>query len=213
MTTIPIPKVLNKRKILSKEYIVVEKLSGVVVNSFVGQPSSVLQSLGEGLAKIHSHKEHYIGNPSGSVKIKLEQFHPFLIKAMREIISKFYSEQEQIKEKYVEVVHLLSHLPPPEVSTFVLIDLDPTQFLSNDKEITGLVDTEAYVVGPREFDFIGLEYILDEKSARDFKIGYEKIMPIPDLTKYRLPYRYFYRLLSVQGKVDIDEWLNQKILF
>lgn len=213
ITTIPIPKVINKRKLVSKEYIVVEKLSGVVVNSFVGQPSSVLQSLGEGLAKIHSHKENYIGNPSGKVKIKLQKFHQHLILAMGELVSKFYSEQQQIKEKYTEVVNLLSNLPTPEVSTFVLIDLDPTQFLSNGKEITGLVDTEAYVIGPREFDFISLEYILDEKSARDFKIGYEKIMEIPDLTKYRMPYRYLYRLLSVQGSVDINDWLNHKPLF
>lgn len=213
ITTIPIPKVLNKRKILSKEYLVVEKLSGVVVHSFVDQPPSVLQSLGEGLAKIHSYKENYIGSPSGNIKIKLEQFHQFLIIAMDELISKFYSEHEQIKEKYVEVINIISNLPSPEVATFILIDLDPTQFLSNGKEITGLVDTEAYVIGPREFDFIGLEYILDEKSARDFKIGYERIMEIPDLTKHRLPYRYLYRLLSVQGSVDINEWLNHKILF
>lgn len=213
ITSIPIPKVLNKRNLFSKEYIVVEKLNGVVVHSFIDQPSSVLQSLGEGLAKIHSYKENYIGNPSGSVKVKLDHFHQYLIIAIREIISKFYAEHDQIKEKYIEVVNILNNLPPPKNSTFVLVDIDPTQFLANSKEVTGLVDTEAYVIGPRELDFIGLEYILDEKAARDFKIGYEKIMDIPNLTECRLPYRYLYRLLSVQGSVDINNWLNHKILF
>ncbi len=43
--------------------------------------------------------------------------------------------------------------------------MDPTQFLSDGTSITGLVDTEAYAVAPREFDFIGLEYVFTEKSS------------------------------------------------
>ncbi|MGK9430126.1 hypothetical protein ACSSTO_09320 [Bacillus atrophaeus] len=36
---------------------VVEKLEGRTVSSFIGQPPSVLQSLGEGLARIHVNKK------------------------------------------------------------------------------------------------------------------------------------------------------------
>ncbi len=34
-------------------------------------------------------------------------------------------------------------LPVPKEATLVLIDMDPTQFLSDGTTITGLVDTEA----------------------------------------------------------------------
>jgi hypothetical protein len=61
---------------------------------------------------------------------------------------------------------------------FVLVDIDPSQFLSNGEIITCLVDTEAYVIAPRELDFYALEYFLDEQSEKNFKIGYEKIMQI-----------------------------------
>lgn len=61
--------------------------------------------------------------------------------------------------------------------------------------------------------FFGLEYVLDEKSAKDFKIGYEKVIKLPDLSRVRTPYRFLYRLLSVQGNVDLKEWLKQKKLF
>lgn len=94
-----------------------------------------------------------------------------------------------------------------------MIDIDPSQFLTDGSQLTGIVDTEAYVIAPRELDFIGLEYILDEQSAAEFRAGYESLLPIPNLTECRLPYRYFYRLLSVQGSVDIGQWMNAKVLF
>lgn len=132
---------------------------------------------------------------------------------MTDIVSKFYSESEEIKNKLPEMVEKVKKLPPPQCSTFVLVDMDPTQFLSNGQMITGLVDTEAYVIAPREFDLIGLEYILDEKAAKEFQKGYERVMELPYLEGCREPYRYVYRLLSVQGSVDINEWLNFKKLF
>lgn len=173
----------------------------------------MLESLGEGLARIHQHQENYAGNPSGTFQVSLHEFHHHLSKGAAKLVSKFHSDNEKIAAMLPEVTELLSSLPYPETSTFVLVDIDPSQFLSNGKEMTGLVDTEAYVIAPREFDFIGLEYILDKQSAQDFKRGYEKIMPIPDLQKVRLPYRYFYRLLSVQGDADLDEWLGYEVLF
>lgn len=213
LTSIPVPRVINKGEAFAREFVVVEKLKGEVVQSFIGQPSSVLQSLGEGLAEIHRHNENYIGSPSGSFKVRLEDFNQHLKDIMAEVVSRFYFDQERIKSKLLEINDLLDRLPVPEFSTFVLVDMDPTQFLSNSKVITGLVDTEAYVIAPRELDFIGLEYVLDEKSAMSFKVGYENVMEIPDLTKCRTIYRYLYRLLSVQGRVDIDEWINHKIIF
>jgi fructosamine-3-kinase len=211
-STIPIPRVLKKGA-SSREYVVVEKLEGQVVNTFIGQPASLLQSLGEGLANIHLHQRHYIGNPSGTFQIKLEHFHDHLLSVMKELVSKFYRNNQKMVNKLDEIIEILKDLPVPDCSTYVLVDMDPPQFLSNGTVIIGLVDTEAYVIAPRELDFVALEYILDEKSASDFKSGYEKIMEIPDLTNYRLPYRYLYRLLSVQGSVDLDNWLNQEILF
>lgn len=56
--------------------------------------------------------------------------------------------------------------------------------------LSAVVDVEAYAVGPREIDFIGLEYVLDEKSAEAFLGGYSKQLQPPDLSSYREVYRY-----------------------
>ncbi|CAI8703080.1 hypothetical protein EMIT019CA3_100146 [Bacillus pseudomycoides] len=54
---------------------------------------------------------------------------------------------------------------------------------------------------------------MDKKSAEDFIRGYISVQDIPDLTYVRKPYRYLYRLLSVQGSVDIEEWLSHPTYF
>ncbi|PEB39277.1 hypothetical protein [Bacillus pseudomycoides] len=41
----------------------------------------------------------------------------------------------------------------------------------------------------------------------------ETIMPLPNLEQCRAPYRYLYRLLSVQGTVDLEEWLQHPVFF
>lgn len=213
LTSLPIPKVLKKGELLAKQYVVVEKLEGTIIQSFIGQPPPVLQSLGAGLAKIHCHRRDYMGSPAGTFKVDLDRFMPYIVESMSDLIKRFYSENEPIKNKFLDIKEQLLKVSSPDWTTFVLVDIDPTQFLSDGRIITGLVDTEAYVIAPREFDFIGLEYVLDEESAMAFKKGYERFMNIPDLTACREPYRFLYRLLSVQGSVDIDKWLTHKTLF
>jgi aminoglycoside phosphotransferase (APT) family kinase protein len=91
--------------------------------------------------------------------------------------------------------------------------LDPSQFLVQNGKLSAVVDVEAYAVGPRELDFVGLEYVLDETAVAPFLKGYASILQPPDISVYRKAYRYFYRLLGVQGSVDLDRWLAQRPLF
>lgn len=212
-TTLPIPTILQKHVLNEREYVIVEKLTGNTLQSFFGQPDSILFSLGKGLAEIHSFQAEFIGNPSNTFHIPLEKFKSHILKVSKDLVNRFYSDNASIQNAFHTFESQLSSLPSPKESTLVLIDMDPTQFLSDDQSITGLVDTEAYAIAPREFDFIGLEYVLTEKEAHAFKQGYETIMPIPRLEECRHPYRYLYRLLSVQGSVELDKWLSHPSYF
>ncbi|WHY31149.1 nitrate reductase [Bacillus wiedmannii] len=212
-TNLPIPTILEKHIVNGREFVVAEKLVGNTVQSFIGQPDSILFSLGKGLAEIHTFKADYIGNVSGSFQITLDEFQSHILNVSKALVNMFYSDNESIQNAFPTFESQLSSLPAPKDSTLVLIDMDPTQFLSDGTSITGLVDTEAYAVAPREFDFIGLEYIFTEKEAHAFKQGYETIMPIPRLEECRHPYRYLYRLLSVQGSVELEKWLSHPVYF
>ncbi|HFK1456157.1 TPA: nitrate reductase [Bacillus cereus] len=212
-TNLPIPTILEKHILNGREFVVVEKLVGNTVQSFIGQPDSILFSLGKGLAEIHAFQAKFIGNPSGTFQVLLEDFKSHILKVSKELVNRFYSDNTSIRNTFPTFESQLSFLPTPKEATLVLIDMDPTQFLSDGSTITGLVDTEAYAIAPRKFDFIGLEYVLTEKEAHAFKSGYETIMPIPQLEKCRQPYRYLYRLLSVQGSVELEKWLSHPAYF
>lgn len=211
-TTLPIPKLLRKY-VLDREYIVVEKLEGQTLQSFINQPDSLLYNFGKGLAEIHQYKTNYVGNPSRTHQIPLHSFHQHMIQTSKELIERFHSHNPKIHNRLKEFISQTSSLPVPKEASFVLIDMDPTQFLTDGKKITGLVDTEAYAIGPREFDLIGLEYLFTKTEAAAFRKGYETISPLPSLTLCREPYRYLYRLLSVQGNVDLDEWMEHPSFF
>ena len=91
--------------------------------------------------------------------------------------------------------------------------MDPTQFLYDGGKVTALVDTEAYGLGPRELDFVALEYCLEESTAQRMAEGYRSVLPLPDLAAVRTPYRFLYLLLAVQGHVGLEEWMARPRLF
>ncbi|BBI33827.1 phosphotransferase [Cohnella abietis] len=212
-STIPIPKVIRKGSMNERQFVVVEKLEGGVCRSFDDQPQSLIESLGEGIASIHKYKSDYVGTASGRFRTPIKNFHDELIATISELARIYYKNDIQAQKLLPKMIDMLKALPTPTHSSFVLVDMDPSQFITNSEVITGLVDTEVYVLGPRELDFIGLEYLMNKHSADIFKNAYHKHLSLPDLELYRVPYRFFYRLLRVQGSVDWDEWLNHPKLF
>jgi hypothetical protein len=210
---IPAPKIISKAKIDGREYLVVEKMKGNVLQSFTNQSNELLHQFGVWLAKMHLNTFDFFGNLAKTRVEKKDQFHIRLEQAMRLIVERDYLNNSMIKEKLENIMNELSALPVPQYFCPILVDMDPSQFLTASGMISAIVDTEAYVVGPREFDFIGLEYVLDEQTSKSFINGYTTILDIPELSNCRKTYRYLYRLLGVQGSVDLDKWFAQPELF
>lgn len=213
LSHIPVPKVISAGIIDNREYLIVEKMEGSTLESFHNQSDNMLEQLGQGIAKIHSHSFDYFGNPAGTFKCNLTDFNKHLADTIKEVVDRFYLNNEEIKNKFNEILPMINELTTPNTASLVLVDMDPTQFLYYGDKITALVDTEAYVVAPRELDFIALEYVLDRKGMEAFIRGYESVLDIPDLSKVRLVYRFLYRLFSIQGSVDIDKWMEHPVKF
>ncbi|WP_274366285.1 phosphotransferase [Paenibacillus thermotolerans] len=209
---IPVPRIHKHAIIEGREYLVVDKMNGKSFDSFMGQSDSLLHQFGVWLAQVHSQRFDYFGNLAKTQIERLDSFHIRLSQTMQRLVERDYANDSQIKAKLGAMLQDLKALPVPDYFCPVFIDMDPSQFLIQDEMLSAVVDVEAYVVGPREFDFIGLEYLLDEISVVSFLKGYSSILNPPDLSKYRTVYRYFYRLLGVQGSVDLQRWLEQRIL-
>ncbi|CAG7644817.1 phosphotransferase family protein [Paenibacillus allorhizosphaerae] len=210
---IPVPRVQAHATIEGREYIVVEKMNGKALQSFIGQSDALLHQLGVWLAQVHLQRCDYFGNLARPQMERRELFHARLSQTMRQLVERDYVNDSKIKVWLDAMIRELGVLPVPDHFCPVFIDLDPSQFLIQDGVLSAVVDVEAYAIGPREFDFVGLECVLDEKSAASFLKGYSTIQDPPDLSNYRQVYRFLYRLLGVQGSVDLEQWFAQRVLF
>ncbi len=206
------PKILEIHE-MDRAYAVVELLHGTTLKSFKGLSDDELRKFGRDLAKVHSCKFDYWGNPAGTFAVEMDQVNSHAARCMKRIVDAFYLDNRKIVDYLPVMERILRDAPAPEYCSFVLFDIDPTQFLVDRGVITGLVDTEAYVIAPREFDLIALEYVLDSRSAKLLSEGYETILALPDLKPVRTVYRYLCRLIEIQGDDDMDDWLVQPSLF
>jgi aminoglycoside phosphotransferase (APT) family kinase protein len=213
ISPIPAPRVLCKGILDGREWVVVEYMPGSTVESFRGQPPAMLEQFGHALARIHSRRFADYGSPAGHIRYPLDGFFARVAETLRMLVSRFYSDDERITAALEPICRAALALPPPASATLVMIDMDVCQFLGDGSRITAVVDTEGYVVGPRELDLIALEYLLDQTGATVFAHGYQSVLPLPNLSTARTIYRYLYLLLEVQGQADLDAWMGWPCLF
>lgn len=210
---IPVPRVLGRKRVNGREYLAVERMRGKMPQTFIGQPDGLLRQFGLWLAKMHAHRFDGFGDLAGTRLEPKERFHGRLAETMRIMVEREHAHDPAMREYLAAALEGLRHLPDPETFCPVMVDLGPGQFLAEGGKMTALVDVEAYAAAPRELDFIGLEYELDERAARPFLEGYTSVLDAPDLSRCRTAYRFFYRLMGVKGLVDIHRWMAQPELF
>jgi aminoglycoside phosphotransferase (APT) family kinase protein len=105
-------------------------------------------------------------------------------------------------------------LPAPTEGALVLADIFPPQFLHEDGRIVALIDVDAYVVGPRELDFVCLEYFVDERAAQLIARGYREAGPLPALEPVRPVYRFFFWVLTMNPlALGYDRWMSWPAAF
>ena len=207
-----IGRLINEPNGPGRSYAVVEALPGNMLERLTGQPTTLLTELGSGLARLHAHTLDRWGHPSGRVRSALADFHPQRAEVMAALVARFYSGTE-IELALPDVLDRLRRLPAPAAACPLMMDLDPSQFLHQEGHLGALVDTEAFVYAPPEFDLIALEYLLDEDAAGAFRRSYEQVRPLPRVAEVRAVYRFFARLLEVQGNVELHAWTEQPHLF
>ncbi|MCK6164250.1 aminoglycoside phosphotransferase family protein [Bacillus pumilus] len=209
-----IPEVVRKVKKAGRHYYVMEKVEGTPLTSFEGRSSDFYKDYGRKLAHLHSHRTHSFGTIYGAEKRHLSEFHALLKRAVSKLISRYYADQPEF-QCYAEMVQQkIEKLRLPDSASLILIDLDPSQYIEKDDQVTSLVDTEYVVFGPAAFDFIAMEYLLTKEAAHDVQLGYEEICPLPrQLHEVRECYRFVSLLLDIHGSWDLKKWMNHPILF
>lgn len=213
LSSIPVPRVLRSGVCGGRRCIVVERMAGTQLGGFAALSDAALEELGRGLAGIHLRSFPYYGSLDGNVRYEPGTFPRRLAETMRRLVAAHYGDDRRISEASEAMQAAALHLPVPGAGSLVMVDMDPSQFLTDGTRLTALVDTDAYVVGPRELDFIGLEYVCDQRSAAAIARGYRSLLPLPALSGVRPLYRYLYRLMEVQDAIDLDRWMQQPAVF
>lgn len=143
------------------------KDGGSNADRFSEATGGMLEQLGTAFGQIHRKSAPFFGEPGN--EIPLERFHSNLADVLTGLVYRFYPDDSEAWDRLPEMVSLARCLPSPAFGSWIKIDLDPTQFLADGHRLTALVDTEAFVVGPREWDLIALEYLLDSTGVDAFE--------------------------------------------
>lgn len=208
-----VPRVLDVKPCGRHWFAIMEALPGSPPDRFGALSPTALTEVGRTLARLHQQRGARFGPPPVLWDCKagqpLDQFWPRLHAAAQYILRRYYAGDEEALAWFQQIQSLWSSLPPPPFSAPILLDLDPSQFLTQDGEISGLVDTELYAVGPPELELVELELLLDPPSAVHMAAGYTEIAPLPDLNAARPIFRYWLRLTSFQGPVDWNDWMGR----
>jgi aminoglycoside phosphotransferase (APT) family kinase protein len=213
MIPLPVPQTLRKGIIDDRPFVILEYMPGITLDMFTSLSESALEHFGRVLAHTHAHVYSYHGTLDGHTRYPLSTFNTHLCKVMNTLVQLFHAHDHKIHAYLHSICETAAYLPALQIGVPILIDINPSQYLMDKKGLTALVDTEAYVIGPREFDFIALEYSLNRREAGAFMKGYGSVIHPPDLSVVRSVYRYLYRLLEVRDVIDIDIWMSHPPVF
>lgn len=213
LSQISIPRIDRSVHLNGRWFFVVELLPGKVVRRFSQLPHQALRQLGASMASIHSVECDTFGRLDGQSAWSAPDWPNRLIETMELLVQRYYIEDARIQGALASMCESVRRAEPVVRFSPIMLDLDPTQFISDGRSLTGLVDLEVYAYGPAEFELCMLEYLIERDQAAAFYDGYTTVRPFPNLHCVRPLYRYLGLLLAVQGRIPYEQWMNASIIF
>ncbi|MEE9328151.1 MAG: hypothetical protein V3U71_12770 [Cocleimonas sp.] len=183
----------------NRAYILSSKIEGFAVESI---NSDMVDQLARYLVELHQNKSKTWGL-IGNAGIDSMQWNKILQQVLTD-----YSASNLIPDHYlskakaeIEVLSCSAFIP-------MIPDLRWDQFLQQGQELVALVDLDAFVLAPRELDFVILEYMLTADQQRQFVEVYSQYYAIPELSEVRTSYRLLLFFMQIYGESDIDKWMT-----
>ncbi|MBS0287550.1 MAG: phosphotransferase [Proteobacteria bacterium] len=201
---IPAPKVYKAEKDannpLKKPYVILEMMPGNPITSESETAEEIMKSpdvalqLGALLGSIHTQTFSSFGNldKQGS---PLSEFPNKLAATIQTLASTKKALNDPLVQKMLPYyISKARSMEPPKVSSLIMLDLWPSQFLEDKGHLRSLVDIESFCIGPIELELCLLELWLKKRSK--FKEAYFSVNTYwPDYEETREIYRYFLYLL------------------
>jgi aminoglycoside phosphotransferase (APT) family kinase protein len=191
---IPVPQVIHVEAAASEvdaPFVVVTHLAGAAHEPDEFPSSEALhEQLGQYVGYLHTQPYAGYGN------VLMEPLHPqadfltTMAAMIRQTISRFWTDQAELHRYLDELTTTVEAEALFSSANLIMIDISGNQFVYDNQRISGVVDLDTYVIGPREWELSILEMCITEPAA--FRRGYECHVSLPTFA----PFRAFYRLWS-----------------
>jgi hypothetical protein len=166
--------------------------------------------LGKYTGYIHKTTYPYYGALNCQNKHDLEKA---LLRVIEIITRNYWNGNDAVKGYYNAVSKLkisAAHY------ALIMPDISANQFIYSDNmdKIEGLIDLDAYIIGPKELELAVLELCIPNQGcANYFKSGYEQYNTLPLLENDRPVYRYLFYLCDPNNPEGIESFLNRNIYY
>lgn len=139
-----------------------------------------------------------------------KQIKDAMICCMEQVIDLYWQKNEDVQTTFRIIREMKIS---PESYSLIMPDISGNQFVYSDglDAVTAVVDLDAYVIGPREWELAVVEQCLRNGSA--FVKGYESYQEFPDITESRSFYRFFSYLCDPWTEKDLNTFMTEHILF
>lgn len=106
---------------------------------------------------------------------------------------------------------VLANAPTIQETEFVpvMLDLRWDQFRCLSTSELALIDLDAFVIAPRAFDLVLLEYILTPQQLALFKQHYTQIHRWPEHNANTPCYQLLLFLMNILGETDLEKWMQR----
>lgn len=199
-TLIPAPQVIHVERNapgLEAPFVVLTQLAGMAHDPDEFPDGEALHyQLGQYIGYLHTHSYPGYGN------VLMEPLHPqvdfltTMTAMMRQTINRFWADQAELHRYLDGLTATVEAEALFSTANLIMIDISGNQFVYDNQRISGVVDLDAYVIGPREWELSMLEMCITEPAA--FRRGYECYVSLLAFA----PFRPFYRLWSYLNEPD-----------
>ncbi len=214
LTPLQIPKLIKAESIPQHgAYILTtEAIGSLPDNACISR--EMLEQLAEHLAMLHNDQYKMWGSMHQPL-LAADEWQQRLGDTLEKSAHKWGGGKTDYQRYLDTALEACYHL---EVEKFVpmMPDLRWDQFLlskDNNNAVLTLLDLDAFVIAPRELDFILLEYLLDQQQAEYFTAIYTRHHDIPDLSYARSAYRLLLFFMEVLGEQAIEQWMMADCYF
>ena len=212
---VPVPQVIQVETAPNAAYAIVTQLDGVAHEPDEFPDSAAIHyQLGQYVGYLHTQAYAGYGNVVMAQLQPKASFQATLVANMHHTVTTFWQDQPAL---HAQIDQVMAMADPDAIfsrAALIMVDISANQFVYQNEHISGVVDLDAYVIGPREWELSILEMCITDPVA--FRQGYEEYGTVPSFAPFRAIYRLWSYLNEPQPSYDdahFSQFIQRAVYF